>query len=149
MSKDEILNILNNYNFDKSKYILLSGAALTLYGIKDKTNDIDIAISKDYFKCLLNNYNSKLSYYNKDTNANIYEIDNIIEFSTNFYQENYNNKDYNIIDGIMVQSLSSIIKLKQRLKREKDLKDLKLIYEYISQNIQDYDSGKEEVMKVI
>lgn len=45
MNKDKIIEVLKKYNFDKNSYVVISGAAMTMLGIKDKTNDIDIAVT--------------------------------------------------------------------------------------------------------
>ena len=47
MNRKEIIEKLKQYNFDKSNYIVISGAAMVLLGIKDKTSDIDIATTQD------------------------------------------------------------------------------------------------------
>ena len=49
MNKEDIINILNKYNFDKDNYVVISGAAMVLLGIKDKTSDIDISVTDSYY----------------------------------------------------------------------------------------------------
>ena len=55
MNKEDIINTLNKYNLDSHKYIVLSGAAMVMLGIKDKTHDIDIAVTPDYYEYLKKN----------------------------------------------------------------------------------------------
>lgn len=57
LNKEDILNILRQYNFDSSKYVVISGAALVLRGIKETTTDIDIAVTDDLYTQLLQEYN--------------------------------------------------------------------------------------------
>ena len=42
MNKEDIIRILNYYELDKVRYVVISGAALTLLGIVDYAKDIDI-----------------------------------------------------------------------------------------------------------
>ena len=50
MNKKEILEILKKYNFDKNEIIILSSAAMVINGVKETTNDIDLAVSENYQK---------------------------------------------------------------------------------------------------
>ena len=53
-NKEDILNILKEYDFDSRKYIVISGAALVLRGIKETTTDIDIAVNDELYTHLRN-----------------------------------------------------------------------------------------------
>ena len=50
MNRKEIIKELKKYNLDPKKYIVISGAAMVLYGFKDETPDIDISVTKEYKK---------------------------------------------------------------------------------------------------
>ena len=93
---------------------------MVLYGFKDETNDIDIAVTKEYMKELLKNYDCVIE--NMETEA--YMIDDIINFGTNFYSRK---KEY--VEGFPVSSIDDLIELKRKLNRAKDKKDLKLIFD--------------------
>lgn len=128
MNKIEIENILKKYNFDKKNYMVISGAALVLLGIKDSTNDIDISVTKEYYDNLLKKYDCKLEcIFN---NINVYFIDNIINFSTNYYNED----DIISVNDIPVQKIESIKNLKLNLNKKKDIEDLNLIDKYLNLN---------------
>lgn len=122
MNKLEIINALKKYNLDKNEYIVISGAAMVLYGIKEETKDIDIAVTKRYNKYLIDNYDYEIE------KGSIYYIDRIINFSTNYYS---NDKRY--IDDIPVQKINDILKLKLSLNREKDKIDIEKIKEYLNE----------------
>ena len=124
MNKQEIINTLNKYNLDSNKYIVLSGAAMVMLGIKDKTHDIDISVTPDYYEYLKENYDCKIEWYNG--NNAVYFIDDIINFGLNYY-----NEDHLIFEGIPVQKEEDIIKIKQIFNREKDIEDIKLIKKYM------------------
>lgn len=128
LNKKMIINTLNKYNLDKTKYIVISGAAMVLLGIKEETNDIDIATTKEYYDYLLNNYNCKLEFTNMN-NINVYYIDNIINFS----YDNYSN-DYIIKNGIHTQTINDLLAFKRAYGRDKDKKDIELILKFQSKN---------------
>lgn len=127
MNKQQIIKILKQYNFDSKEYIVISGAAMVLLGIKESTNDIDIAVTSNYSNYLLSKYECILEIINQ-YGVKVYFIDNIINFSTSYYSEN---KIF--IDNIPVQSIQDIVNLKSKLNREKDKKDMKLIEEFINE----------------
>lgn len=124
MNKEDIINTLNKYNLDSHKYIVLSGAAMVMLGIKDKTHDIDIAVTPDYYEYLKKKYDCKIEWYNG--NNTVYFIDDIINFGLNYY-----NEDHLIIEGIPVQTEEDIIKIKRIFNREKDIEDIKKIKKYM------------------
>ena len=76
MNKRQIIETLNNYNFDQKEYVIIASAALVLREIKDKAEDIDITVSPKLKEYLLENYNCQLKSHDKD--IEVYNIDNII-----------------------------------------------------------------------
>lgn len=125
INREKILEILKQYHFDSDKYMVISGAAMVLYGIKEYTNDIDIAVTKEYYDYLLEKYDCRFDCY--DSNGNkCYYIDNFINFGLKYYS---NNKDY--VEKIPVQNIFEILKLKKELNREKDIIDIEKINKYM------------------
>lgn len=129
MNKEDILKTLEKYNLPKDEYVIISGAALVIYGINYQTKDIDIVVTEKLEKYLLNNYETEIEWYNEKNGKNIYFIDNILNFSTNL-SEILENKEYQVIDGYNVQEINSIIKLKEKLGRDKDLRTIEKIKKY-------------------
>lgn len=127
MNKEEIFKKLEYYNFNKKEILILSGASMVVNGIKAKTNDIDIAVSADYESELLEKYECKLK--EKNNGNNVYSIDNVIEFSINYYDF-----DYDIINEYKIQKPRDILKLKENLNRDKDKKDIELIKNHLILN---------------
>jgi len=132
MNKAEILNKLNEYNFDTNEYIVISSAALVIQGVKEETKDIDISVTQKYYKYLEENYNCELERYDEKNNINIYYIDDVINFSTNYYSEDKD--DFILLDGIKIQSISSVTRLKNMLNRPKDIKDIDLINKFLEKS---------------
>ena len=129
MNRKEIIEKLKQYNFDKSNYIVISGAAMVLLGIKDKTSDIDIAVTQDYNDYLVDNYNVTFDRIN-EYNEPVYFIDNIINFAVTYYSDK---KEY--VEDIPVQNVNDILRLKKRLNREKDKIDIEKLEEYKRLNL--------------
>jgi len=126
LNKEQIYETIEKYRLIKEELIILSGASLVLQDIKQSTNDIDIAVSKKYLNYLLKNYQWTIEFYNYEEHFGVYYIDNIINFSTN-----YNDVDFIMLNGYKVQSLDSILFLKEKLNREKDRSDIELIKKYV------------------
>lgn len=123
MDKSEILKKLKKFNLDKGKYLVISGAAMVLFEVKDTTKDIDIAVSKDYYEYLLNNYSCVFDRLN-EFNHKCYNLD-VLNFGIDYYSENYV-----VVEGVRVQTVEDIIKLKRFLNREKDKEDIKKLIKY-------------------
>lgn len=119
--KDDIIKILNEYNLDNHKYLVISGAAMVLYGFKEYTKDIDISVDKKYYEHLLKNYDCTFEIINEEDRS-VFFINDIINFSCSYYS---NNKEY--IENIPIQTKEDLIALKKQLNRPKDIKELKLI----------------------
>ena len=130
MNKKEILNTLKKYNLKTEKYIIISSAAMVLNNIKKETKDIDIVVDEEYEKELLKNYKCELEreIIDKEKKYKAYLIDDLINFSVHYYGE-YKSKK---INGYNVQTIEEILKLKQRLNRDNDKKDIKILKEEIN-----------------
>lgn len=130
MNKKEVIETLEKNNLDKEKYVIISGAAMVLNGIKEETNDIDIVVDPDYEKKLLETKKCQLEKEIIDDSKiyKAYMIDDIINFSTHYFNE----YKYETKDGFHIQTAEEILKLKNRLNREKDKTDIKALKEYIN-----------------
>ena len=114
MNKEDIIKTINQYHLDKSKFIVISGAALVLLDIKKKANDIDIWCENNYYNYLLKEYSCEFERIN-EFGEKAYMIDKIINFGTSFCPE-----QIEVIDDIKCSSLIDILKLKKFLNRDKD-----------------------------
>lgn len=129
MNKNQILNALEKYNLDKDKFMIISSAAMVINDIKKETKDIDIAIEQSYEEILLKQYKCDFEREIIDNGKTykVYMIDNIINFSNHYNEYNYEYKY-----GYKVQTVDDILKLKERLDRDKDQKDIKLLKEFLN-----------------
>ena len=125
MNKNEIIDTINKYRLDKSKFIVISGAALVLLDVSEKAHDIDISCDEDYFEYLLENYDCEFERTN-EFGKKAYLIDNVINFGVSFRP-----KEIEIIDGIKCSSLKDILELKKFLNRKKDKKIIEKLEEIL------------------
>jgi hypothetical protein len=114
MNKKQIIDTIEKYKLDKSKFIVISGAALVLLEQEEKTKDIDIWCDSDYCEYMINNYNAMYERTN-ELGKKAYLIDNIINFGVSFKPNNIE-----IIESIKCASLRDILELKMFLNRDKD-----------------------------
>jgi hypothetical protein len=122
LNRVDILQRLKELKLPKDQYCVMTGAALVLHGVKETTRDIDIGCSDHLFDLLLQQGHKLQQIKNYEGLI----IDNCIEVFRNWQAEKIV-----YIGGIPVADIYCIIKYKQNLAREKDLKDIKLIYEYL------------------
>ena len=118
MKRNEIIKKLKKYNLDIKRYIVISGTAMVLHGIKEETPDIDISVTEDLEEELLEDYLAVLEHFNPD-GPQAFIINDELNFGTTYYS---NDKEY--IDGIPVQKINDILKLKLSLNRPKDKNDI-------------------------
>lgn len=122
MNKTEILKRLNKLNLDKNEYWVLAGSAMVIYGLRDNTGDIDLGCSSKMADSLEKTYSVSLC---SDGSRRIV-IDKDIEIFENWIFDKVN-----IVSNVPVISLKGLRKLKENLNRDKDIKDIQLIDEYL------------------
>ena len=122
ISKKRIIEILNELDFSSEDYYVGAGSALVLHGVKEFTKDIDLAVSEKLWNLYLNK-----GFIPNSNNENLMEISEDIEFIKNWHAD-----DIIMIDNIPVVSLTSLIKQKEILGRDKDFRDIELIKNFIT-----------------
>ena len=122
MDKQEITALLKEAAFDPREYWLVSGAAMVLYGIRDRTRDIDLGCTSRMADRLENEgYRVEVL---RDGSRRIVFSETIELF------ENWMEGQAASFEGLPVVSLDGLLKMKEQLGREKDLKDIRRIQEY-------------------
>ncbi len=124
MDRNKILQIINDYSLDKSRIIVISGAALVLLNVVEAARDIDIYCDREYYEYLLKNYNCEFERTN-EFGEKAYMIDGIINFGLS-----YKPNKIMVVEGLQCASLKDILDMKKFLNRAKDkaiIKKLELI----------------------
>lgn len=123
MNRNDIIEKLKMFPYDSKDYWVITGAAMVLYGIREVTHDIDMGCTADMADKL-----EKAGYLYKitsDGNRRFKIGDDIEVF------ENWLFGKVVSVEGIPVISIIGLIEMKQKLGREKDKRDIRLIEEYI------------------
>ncbi|MBR5564950.1 MAG: hypothetical protein IKW08_02170 [Roseburia sp.] len=123
MNKSDIICRLEKINFDKTGYWVLAGSAMVLHGIRPETHDIDLGCSKALADELeMRGYPSKVM---PDGTRRIAYAEDVEIFEEWIFDKVI------LVDGIPVISLDGLLEMKQSLGREKDLRDIALIEEFL------------------
>ena len=123
MNKQDIINRLNVFPYSKDEYWVITGSAMVLYGIREKTHDIDMgctSVMADHLE------KDGYTYSLTESGNRKFVIGEDIEIF-----ENWKFGSIERIEGIPVLSLEGLIEMKQSLGREKDYRDIALIKEFM------------------
>lgn len=124
LNREEIISLLQEAAFDANEYWVISGAAMVLYGIKDTTRDIDLGCTSQMAdKLEREGYHTEVL---SDGTRKLVFSDTVELF------ENWIEDKVVLLEGIPVVSIDGIILMKEKLGREKDLRDILLIRKFIS-----------------
>lgn len=124
LNRQEIVGLLRETALDKTAYWVTSGAAMVLYGLRDRTRDIDLGCTtsmadrleqKGYPVEILQDGSRKIAFSDR------------IELF-----ENWLEGGIVLLEGLPVVSLEGLLRMKEALGREKDLEDIRLIKEQLS-----------------
>ena len=127
MKKDDLLKLLEELNFPKNEYYVLSGASLVLRGIRKEAGDLDLCISLDLFNQIKDKYGLT---DDKKNECGFYKISDNLEVVVN-QNENFkmeNGEKYNLED------LKTILDFKIKRNKPKDQKDIENIKKYLKEN---------------
>jgi len=119
MERLDILQRLEELEFDRSEYWVITGGAMVLYGLRAKTHDIDLGCTAKLADEL-----EAAGYPVKrraDGTRHI-TFDQDIELLENWLCDKVQ-----LVDGFPVISLQGLLEMKKSLGREKDLRDIALI----------------------
>ena len=119
MERNEILAQLNDLEFDRQEYWVITGAAMVLYGLRPKTHDIDLGCTT----AMADDLEAAGYLVKRKPDGKRHIIFNQdIEL-----MENWLCDKTQLVEGFRVISLEGLLEMKKQLGREKDLKDIALI----------------------
>jgi len=133
MNATVVLNHIKSLKFPKNEYIVGSGAAMAVRGIR-KTRDIDMVVSPILFEtCKHNDWKIKtfpngVECLHKD----VFELFVSVKHGDYNPSFEYLVQQSDEIDGILFLKLTEVLKFKQAYGREKDLRDIELIQQHLS-----------------
>ena len=129
MDKNELIEALSSFPYDRREYWVVAGGAMVLYGIKEETQDIDLGCSSKLADLL--EEDGHLTGRTEDGNRRFSYGDKIEVF------ENWLSGSIMEAEGIRAVSLDGLIEMKRKLGREKDLKDIEIIKRYMNSREED------------
>lgn len=127
MDKENLLKIINELNLPKSEYYILGGGSLVMYGLREKTSDVDLCVSIELFEKLRQEYNLN------DTEKNQYGFYHINEL-TEVVPKDKKDFLFDVINEYQVEKLISILNFKKERNLPKDQNDIKNIIDYLEKN---------------
>jgi hypothetical protein len=127
LGREDIIKMIKDMELPLNEYWITSGAGLVIHGVKETTNDIDLGCTTNLVELFLK---KGCKYTVEKDNSRIVQINDTIEILENWFVD-----EIVIIDGLPVGSLESIKKQKAQLGREKDIKDIKIIDDYIKNKV--------------
>lgn len=123
MDRQEILDQLKAFPYDRDEYWLVTGSAMVIYGIRDRAADIDLGCSVKMADRLESD--GYLFGRTKDGNRWFRVGESIEVFESWLYDSVVR------IEGFQVISLNGLIEMKKKIGREKDFRDVELIRTYL------------------
>ena len=115
MNREEFIAGLEKFNLPKSEFIILSGGSLLMRGLREKTADFDLCASKELAE--------KINLYDAPKDEKGF----FAPFENCQMMDDFDEMEFDIVDGYQCESLKSILALKKRMNREKDQKDIEVI----------------------
>lgn len=125
MKKEEILRTLESFPYDKSEYWLITGAAMVLFGMREETGDIDLGCTEKMADELEKEGNL---YRRTENGRRWFRYSEAIEIF-----EEWKTGPLVSCGDLQLLSPEGLIAMKEELGREKDLRDIALIREWLSE----------------
>ena len=124
MKKAEMIEKLKAFPYDPAEYWVITGGAMVLYGIREESSDIDLGCTAG----LANQLEQEVYLYKVTDDGNRwFKLGEDIEVFENWL---FDTVDH--VDGIPVISVQGLIEMKKDLGREKDLRDIALINDFLA-----------------
>ena len=126
-------------NFPIGKYIIVGSGIMAALGLKE-ANDIDLVVAPDIFQKCIDGSWEKVDWTLPDHRGQFYLRRGLVELYLDVNCGNFNPTLEELlsrvvtIDGISFISLEDCLKFKKEYGREKHLKDVKTIEDYLAKH---------------
>lgn len=115
MNREEFVRRLEGFGLPRGEYVILSGGSLLLRGLREETEDFDPAVSK----ALAERLGPALG---PRDDKGCYAPCEGVQMT-----DDMESRSFDLADGCPCETLESILALKRRLLRPKDLRDIPVI----------------------
>ena len=130
MNKNDMLRELGAFPYDRNDYWIITGGAMVMYGFREQTHDIDLGCTKEMDDLM--EKDGHLVKRTDDGKRKFCYGQNIEIFEDWLYDTTQKKDGFNVI------SIEGLKQMKRQLGREKDLRDLQLIEDYLNMDRKDY-----------
>ena len=131
MNFDKLLKELDNLDLPNNQYAITASGTLAVRGIRD-SKDMDIIVTEELWERIASKYEVRKERFSMFSIGNIQVLGNGSNFTNpalKSTREQIENAD--VIDGRRYVKLETVKKFKKDLGRDKDIRDIDLIDEYL------------------
>jgi hypothetical protein len=129
LNREDVIRIINELKLPKDKFVITSGSAMVLHGLREGTNDVDITVNKELFE-YFEDKGYYVKYYKINENRTCVLID--LTYDVQIIRAEEIPSEYvTIVDGIPTQTIEHLLKFKLELNRDKDQNDIKVLKKYL------------------
>ena len=128
---NKLLNKLKKLNLPKNEFAIFGSGPIGIRKLRD-CNDIDIIVKKKLWDNLVKKYPLKKGHFDCiliGKNIEVYNTWTPGKWDIDFLIENAD-----VFEEIRFVKLKNVLKWKEKKNRKKDIKDIKIIKEYLSKN---------------
>ena len=119
MDRQDIIDRLRAFPYDRGEYWVITGGAMVMYGFREQTSDIDLGCSKNMADQM---ETDGWLYRIQDNGRRWFKYGEDIEVFEGWLEDTVQD-----VEGISVISVKGLIEMKRSMGREKDLRDIALI----------------------
>ena len=130
LNKEQVIKVVKSLNLPKDKYVITSGSAMVIHGLRKETNDVDITVNKELFEYYENKgYYVKYHKINENRSCVLIDLTEVIQL----IKVEEIPKEYVVyIDGIPTQTIEHLLEFKIGLNRDKDQKDISVLKKHLN-----------------
>lgn len=132
---EETKKAIESLGLGITEYFIYMGGSMLVHGLREGTHDLDIGLTKKAFERIMKREDAEDGGYGKawkEKRGTIQTEYGEIEF---FCKEEGFKEPIVVKNGIVCQSLESVLEMKEMLNREKDQKDIAKLRERLNKNI--------------
>lgn len=122
--KGELMEVAELTGIPCEEFGIGAGGAMLFYGLRDKTNDVDVTVPHEVFETLYGRF--KVTIFKSVMDGLPHEKISIgnVDIHTSADTEDYLHPEYIMVDGFKVETPQSILAHKERMGRPKDQADI-------------------------
>ena len=119
MDRQDIIDRLRAFPYDRGEYWVITGGAMVMYGFREQTEDIDLGCTK---KMADQMEADGWLYRIQDNGRRWFKYGEDLEVFEEWLEDSVQD-----VEGIPVISVKGLVEMKKSMGREKDLRDIALI----------------------